>query len=299
MRDEHPPVQPYPRVSDGVTRLRAEIDAAGLGRHVVDLEVNGFTVLEEALTDEHRAELTAQLLRWAGTDEDREVDVASGHTHRDRTQEVPLLLTRGGAAFRQLVLDRRTLRLMTYLLGAHRQISSVTGYVKGPGRCDLRVHSDTAYVPDPLPPYAQVANINYCLTDYTLTGGCLSMVPGSHRYCQRPRGGHGEDELVAVQAPAGSAIVFHGNTWHGAFPRSEPGVRLTISTLFARSYMRPQENYAALYSDGDLTGLPAEFAQLVGLEPATGWASPAEAAAIVARRRDRGRDYYRTRSQHG
>jgi ectoine hydroxylase-related dioxygenase (phytanoyl-CoA dioxygenase family) len=33
---------------------------------------------------------------------------------------------------------------------------------------------------------------------------------------------------VAVEAPAGSLIVFHGNTWHGALPRRRPGYRFTL-----------------------------------------------------------------------
>lgn len=103
--------------------------------------------------------------------------------------------------------------------------------------------------------------MNYCLTDYAEADGCLTIVPGSHRYCHRPRGGQGADEAIPIQAPAGAAIVFHGNTWHGAKPRCNPGLRMTLSTLYCRMYMRPQEQYETILSDDVLrpqsTGIQA------------------------------------------
>lgn len=190
------------------------------------------------------------------------------------------------------------LPLITYLLGASCTISGVTGYVKGTGDKALGVHSDTAYVPDPLPPYAQLANVNYCLTDYTEMDGCLTIVPGSHRSCHRPRGGEGADEAVPVEAPTGAAIVFHGNAWHGARPRRNPGLRLTVSTLYCRMYMRPQERYDAIIGDEVLSRNPPRFAQLIGKEVPTGWQTTAEAERIVGLRKQHAGRYYRTRGPH-
>jgi hypothetical protein len=46
---------------------------------------------------------------------------------------------------------------------------------------------------------------------------------------------------VAVEAPAGSLIVFHGNTWHGALPRRRPGYRFTLISYVVRLYLVRQE----------------------------------------------------------
>ncbi|APE37141.1 hypothetical protein BOX37_28035 [Nocardia mangyaensis] len=278
--------------------MHQQLTDHGLLSHALELEALGYTVIPDALEPDLRSELTEQLLACAAAD-DAPVDTESGGCHRDRTQEVPLLLSRGGAPFQELVLGTRTLLLITYLLGAQRQLSSVTGYVKGPGLCALGIHSDTAYVPDPLPPYAQIANINYCLTDYTEANGCLSIVPGSHRFCHRPREGQGTRDAIPVLAPAGAAIIFHGNTWHGAYPRTEPGVRLTISTLFARMYMRPQEDYARVFTADEIKTMAPQLAELIGASPATGWADLPEFDDITTRRRTRAPSYYLTRAQHG
>jgi ectoine hydroxylase-related dioxygenase (phytanoyl-CoA dioxygenase family) len=284
-------------ITEHVAEIDKEIRGAGLERHAYELDLNGYTVIENALQPEQVETLRRQLLSIGGQDDGRPIDPLGG-THENRTQEILLLLARGGRPFEELVLHPLTLPLITYLLGQSCTISSVTGYIKGPGRTALGVHSDTAYVPDPLPPYAQLANVNYCLSDYTVADGCLRVVPGSHRYCHRPRDGQGAAEAVPVEAPAGAAIVFHGNTWHGAYPRTSSGLRLTLSTLFCRMYIRPQERYDEIINDETLDRNPARLRRLVGKDVPTGWRSTADAERILGLRKVNAPTYYRTRSEY-
>ncbi|MEV4614266.1 phytanoyl-CoA dioxygenase family protein [Kitasatospora sp. NPDC049258] len=288
-------------LTDGLGELRARL--APLERHVVDLDVLGYTVIENALSPSALADLRGGLLSAAAEDDAARggaapVDLRSGAGHRDRTQEVVMLLTRGGRAYEELLVRPEPLQLITYLLGRNRVLSSMTGYVKGPGSTGLGIHSDTAYVPDPVAPYAQLANVNYCLSDYTRADGCLRIVPGSHRYGHRPRGDLAAESAVPVEAPAGSAIVFHGNTWHGAHPRTNDGLRLTVSVLFARSYLRPQEHYGPALTPGFLDRNPPIVRDLLGLDLPTGWSTPAEAADVVRLRREKAPSFYRSRAQH-
>jgi ectoine hydroxylase-related dioxygenase (phytanoyl-CoA dioxygenase family) len=284
-------------ISDHLVDIDAEIRANGLEGHVYELEMAGYTVVENALAASEVKVLASNVLALAGEDDGQPVD-GHGETHKNRTQEVMLLLARGGRPFERLVLHPVVLPLITYMLGASCTISSVTGYVKGRGETALGVHSDTAYVPDPLPPYAQVANVNYCLTSYTETDGCLTIVPGSHRYCHRPRGGEGSDEAIPIEVSTGAAIIFHGNTWHGARPRQNPGLRLTVSTLYCRMYIRPQERYDILLGDEVLGRNPPRFRELVGNDVPTGWRTTDEAEQIVDRRKQHAGLYYRTRGWH-
>jgi ectoine hydroxylase-related dioxygenase (phytanoyl-CoA dioxygenase family) len=284
-------------ITDHVIDIDKEIRAAGLERHAYELDLNGYTVVDNALRPAAIEALRQELLLIGEQDEGQPID-PFGRTHENRTQEVMLLLSRGGRPFEELVLHPVTLPLITYLLGQSCTISSVTGYIKGPGQTALGVHSDTAYVPDPLPPYAQLANVNYCLSDYTVADGCLRVVPGSHRYCHRPRDGQGTAEAVPVEAPAGAAIVFHGNTWHGAYSRTVTGLRLTLSTLFCRMYIRPQERYDEIIGDEVLDRNPPRFRALVGKDIPTGWRSVADAGRITGLRKANAGPYYRTRSEH-
>jgi len=296
-RQEIPPNAEFRLVTEPLIDIGTELRGAGLEQSVYELDLYGYTVLPDALDHDAVTEVAGTLLALAEEDCGRAIPL-SGEGLADRTREVPLLLTRGGAAFERLVLHGRVLPLVTYLLGRSCTVSSLTGYVKGPGRRELGIHSDTAYVPDPLPPYAQVANVNYCLTDYSVAEGCLRIVPGSHRYCHRPRDGQGAREAVPVEAPAGAAIIFHGNTWHGAYARTEPGLRLTLSTLYCRMYMRPQERYDVLVGDEHLARNPERFRTLVGLDVPTGWSTVGEAERIAMLRRDQAPTHYGTRSEH-
>jgi ectoine hydroxylase-related dioxygenase (phytanoyl-CoA dioxygenase family) len=103
---------------------------------------------------------------------------------------------------------------------------------------------------------------------------------------------------VPVEAPAGAAIVFHGNTWHGAFSRTAPGLRLTLSTLFSRMYMRPQERYDEILGDEVIDRNPPRFRTLVGRDVPTGWRSIEDADRIVGLRKTNAAAYYCTRSEH-
>lgn len=288
----------FPKISDGVQERVDRLSRMGLSRHVFELEALGYTIVPDVLTTAQVESLGADLRRVSEIDEGIAVDMVGGASHRDRTHEAKLLYARGSAEMRDLVAHPVTLELIRYLLGEGAVLSSFTGYVKGPGKCALGVHSDTAYVPDPVPPYAQLANVNILLSDYTVENGCLTMVPGSHRYGFRPREGQGTDEQVPVIAPAGSAVVFHGNTWHSATQRSAPGVRLTLSVLYSRMYMRTQEDYRQILTPEDIQGMSEQHRSLVLPDLPTGWASLEHAKEVDSVRKTRSRQLYSTRGQH-
>ena len=37
-------------------------------------------------------------------------------------------------------------------------------------------------------------------------------------------------------------IVFHGATWHGAFPREDPGMRISIANYYRHAMVTSQED---------------------------------------------------------
>ena len=129
--------------------------------------------------------------------------------------------------FEEWVLNPTLYSLIDYLMRGQQQISSITSFVKWKGeRKTLGLHSDCPPDRDGrLPACSDVANAAYCLTDYTLENGAIAMVPGSHLYCRLPRPGEGENSAIPVEAEAGSLIVWHGNTWHGAFEKKTDGLR--------------------------------------------------------------------------
>jgi hypothetical protein len=173
--------------------------------------------------------------------------------------------------FQEAIVNPVALALATYLLGESCIISNCLAGVKGPGGGDLGLHCDNVMIPAPFPPYAQVCNVTWALTDYDDDSGPLVYVPGSHRLCRHPLPGEGRDAIVPVRATAGSIIFWHGNLWHGASARHAPGLRVNLIVAMMRSYLRPQEPYREHVTQDVLDANPPRFATLLGQHLYYGW----------------------------
>ena len=262
-----------------LNRIYGEIRALGLETNLAELEAFGFTIIEGALSPQLTLRLRGAVLASAEKRFGRQLDLENEAELRE-VELAPYLLYKD-AVFEEAVLNEKPLALITYLLGYSCWLSSLTSHVKGPGEVGLLLHSDTANgVPAPFSAYSHVANCNYALTDYTEAGGCLAVVPGSHRLHRQPTkwevglaGNERNPHAIPIEVPAGTAIVWHGNTWHGSFPRKQPGLRINLATYFCRQYMAPQEIYGDSVPDDLLArhGRESRMAQLLGLNHFNGW----------------------------
>ena len=262
-----------------LNRIYGEIRALGLETNLAELEAFGFTIIEGALSPQLTLRLRGAVLASAEKRFGRQLDLENEAELRE--VELASYLLYKDAVFEEAVLNEKPLALITYLLGYSCWLSSLTSHVKGPGEVGLLLHSDTANgVPAPFSAYSHVANCNYALTDYTEAGGCLAVVPGSHRLHRQPTkwevglaGNERNPHAIPIEVPAGTAIVWHGNTWHGSFPRKQPGLRINLATYFCRQYMAPQEIYGDSVPDDLLArhGRESRMAQLLGLNHFNGW----------------------------
>jgi ectoine hydroxylase-related dioxygenase (phytanoyl-CoA dioxygenase family) len=176
-------------------------------------------------------------------------------------------------AFEEMLLNPVVLALARYFLGKSVLLSDVTALVKRTGPEVTHIlHHDQSATPPPLPQYAQTLNVTWILTDYTKEKGALSIVPGSHRFGKMPERYEenflAENALVPgypVECEAGSLIIWGGTTWHGSFPRSAPGVRVTQIMTFCRPYMKSIHDYRDEIEKEVLDRNPPEFARLLGL----------------------------------
>ncbi|MBX3484129.1 phytanoyl-CoA dioxygenase family protein [Phenylobacterium sp.] len=255
-----------------------DIRELGLESNLAELEAFGFTVVEDALSDEQVQHFRGRILEIAEERKGSKLDLENETEHVE-TEFIPFLLYKD-KRFKESVTNPKTLALITYLLGKHCILSSLGCHLKGPGGKGLLLHSDTSNgIPDPFSPYSHVANCNYALTDYTEANGALAMVPGSHRHFRQPtqyeRGLDGNERyehVIPVEVKAGSAVIWHGNTWHGSFPRKNPGLRINLSNYFCREYIQPQENYRYTVPEGFLEpGQDDRLARLLGADLAYGW----------------------------
>lgn len=76
---------------------------------------------------------------------------------------------------------------------------------------------------------------------------------------------------VPVEAPVGSLIFWHGNTWHGAFPKKTDGLRLNLTSYICNRHMKTQEAYQGAVPKEMLARHGAWFARLLGADDSYGW----------------------------
>ncbi len=171
----------------------------------------------------------------------------------------------------EAILTPASLAIADYLLSKRCVIDSVEYFIKGTGTPKLGIHVDQ-FSPQPFPPYAQIVNITWALTDYFEEAGPTAFVPGSHKLCRFPAAytGEGVDQLVPVTAKKGSLIVWHGNTWHAALPRTAPGLRMSLITTYRRSYLQTTEGYRGRVPQEIYDRNPERFRHLIGDD--LGWA---------------------------
>jgi ectoine hydroxylase-related dioxygenase (phytanoyl-CoA dioxygenase family) len=257
-------------------RVAAEITRLGLAANVGDLETAGYTVLrpEQIATWDFVPAMRDKVLAYAEERAGCPVDVETGSSHTGLRSpfgqvqhDFSLLLS--DRIFEWALTSEPVLALITYLLGESCVLNHMMSMVKGPGREHLPLHADQnqSCGPAPFPPYAQVANATWVLTEYRADAGAICFAPGSHKLCRNPTPSEAVDLSLfePLEVPAGSVIVWHGNTWHGALPRRIPGVRVSVIAYYSRWYVRLADPISSRITDEMLQRNPPRFAVLTGV----------------------------------
>jgi len=238
-----------------------------------ELEVDGYTDLSpdetgsRGIFDRLRTAALAVAQRSLG----HPADVERGSDQSTITSPFGQVQTEIGIlgedpVFEEALLNRAVLALVSYLLGESCVLIHESLFFKGPGPDHLPFHTDQdqAGAPSPFPAYAQVANATWTLTDYTIENGPICFAPGSHRLCRSPNRYEATDltRFEPVEMEAGSIVIWHGNTWHGALPRTAPGLRISLVEFFGRWWYSSGAN-ALPITDEMIARNPPRFRRLV------------------------------------
>ncbi|MEM6606690.1 MAG: phytanoyl-CoA dioxygenase family protein [Pseudomonadota bacterium] len=236
---------------------------------------DGFTVVPPEILAANElcaALLGAVLLRARTGDESPDINRCTEYLYPDNPagQQLFYLLAQG-RPFVEAVEHPSHLALVKYLI--HDAIvSSVTASLKGPGKVALPLHADQPVHPSPR---SLVCTSAFLLTPMSPALGGLCFVPGSHNQLTQPppsqRSLTAHSNLASITAPAGSLVVWHANTWHGAHPRSKPGIRVALLVHWCSSILRPQEPYRELLSDEIIAAGSEGFPELLGSSIQYGW----------------------------
>ena len=266
------------QITDDLAAVQAALSELDLCEHAVELDTLGYTIVppDRAAPAGFIDEVRERLLEVAARRDGVRADTAQGATHENLRLPNYYYLLFEDPVFEQLLLMPSALALVTKLLGWSCVLSTSTALIKGPSakpadKLDIGLHCDTEMHPPPFPMFAQYANATWLLSDYSQEAGGLCFVPGSHLLCRQPERNEALDRLVPVEAPMGSLVLWHGNTWHGAYRRQTTGLRMAVAFLFARRYLLTREPYREDVTKEMLDRNPPRFATLMGQEVLAGW----------------------------
>ncbi len=232
---------------DARLRLKEEIARYDLAKHIVELEIDGYTVLPpgKAAPTSFTERLRDVVLRVADERHAAGVENTVPPSSTGLGYQLFHVLPED-RIFEEAVTNPVVLALVTYLAGYRARLTSTVALVKSNDTAPLSLHADnTGKLAVPWPERSTGANVNWILTDYTRDNGCLGVVPGSHTWCRPPDDVSIDRKLVTpVEVPAGSAVVWHSNLWHGAFGRRAEGQRVMFATLYNRPFMAHEELFS-------------------------------------------------------
>ncbi len=109
-----------------------------------------------------------------------------------------------------------------------------------PGAEAQGLHRDGSIYPVRHPTPPMLIATMWALTDFTAKNGGTRVVPGSHRW-DHDRLAR-TDDMVPVEMPAGSVLLYAGGVWHGGGANRSSGVRTGLALQYSWSWLRQEEN---------------------------------------------------------
>ena len=253
--------------------LMRDLAAWDLFGHVAELEAYGVTVVppekmraSEGFVDRLRDAIIRTFETRTGA---RIGDWRTDPLPRVNTQGKGWDLIEEDEVFIEAATNPVVLALVRWLGGGSAVFGGQTWILKGPDGGALGLHSDSHGLPPGSGTIAHMCNASWLATDYAgVEDGPTVFVPGSHLYGRATlphegRLGETPFRTVPIIGKAGSLAIWNGATWHGAAPRTTPGLRVTLVQNYFRPYMRTMINYRGRLPQ-DLLDRHPELDRIIG-----------------------------------
>ena len=228
------------------------------------LSTDGYAVIRGLLDDELHARLDTELAPFLDDTKTGQEDFM-GH----RTKRFGSLVAKCPAAT-ELIVHPLILEVAEEVLGpycARFQINYTGVMYLEPGEKAQVLHRDTGIYPiqNPAPPLT--LGTMWAMTDFTTENGATCLVPGSHRWtdARKPL----PEEIVTAEMPAGSVLLYTGNTIHGAGANRANTNRGGLAVHYCLAWLRQEENQYLAMPIEEARKLPRRLQELMGYDLGT------------------------------
>ena len=212
----------------------------GVAQHLDELDTQGYTVVENAISHEFADELAADLHRL--------------FEENENSRRVASMLLARGPLWQELAVHPLVHTIAQKMLGADCNMGQSLGFSKPKGLDTHQLHNDP---PHPLTGEL-CCNLTtiWALEDFTETSGSTLVVPGSHKQNCRPAA-DAASETQKILMPKGSVAMWHGSLWHGAAIRADDGERISIHNTYLRNWVRTFDDYLTIDPEVLVNNAPA------------------------------------------
>ena len=249
------PFSPDAQTEAATTRISTPGAIEAINPQLSLLRAQGYVVIPNAI-DTNNARNLAQDI--AGLNE----QAPWGRSDFDgfRTRRVFNLLAKS-RAYDELCLDTRVLAIVESYLDDEIQLSQTLGITVYPGETEQALHRDDGYyrLQRPRPPL--IVNAFWALTDFTSDNGATRLIPKSHQTSDAEP----PDQVpILAEMPAGSVLVYDGSLFHGGGANQSALPRTGLTILYARAWLRQQENQYLSIPRETILELSRPMQRLVG-----------------------------------
>lgn len=144
------------------------------------------------------------------------------------------------------------------------QLSITQAIQIGPGQGLQPLHRDDATSLWRHPQYGREARLQMMLaiSDFTDENGATRVIPGSHLWGDERM--PTQEETVAAQMKAGSALLWMGSVYHGGGANRSDAPRTGLTMAYDLAFLRLEENHFLSIPVERVRQLPAEMQRLLG-----------------------------------
>jgi ectoine hydroxylase-related dioxygenase (phytanoyl-CoA dioxygenase family) len=206
---------------------------------------HGLTIIPDVLTGDRLRATRDALYRAAESDRARGRDVKFSLDYEEdgSNQRVWNVLSRD-PLFEDLAFHPLAVTFVKRLLGWPALLGNISANITGPGGGEMLLHADQIFVPEPWCSEPQGLNVTWCLDDFTEANGGTRFAPGSHKLNRGPQPDEADTVTVAIEAPAGSVMIFESRIWHKTGNNCTANqTRAGVFAWYTQPIYRPQENW--------------------------------------------------------